>query len=257
MADLEYAKRGLVGVLTPQANTTVEPEFTILWPVGVGMINARMTSPKGTIVDRLHDYIDQIDATLDRFANAPIDAAAFGCTGASYLIGPDREAEMCERIEKARGYPFVTAARAVSASFEALGARRIGLASPYPPNLTETSVGYWESAGFTVGEVASAFNPDSDFHPIYSLQAGSASESLRVLEDKGLDAIVMLGTGMPTLRPILDVRGWSGPPVTSCMLSLAWRTVQYLDAVEPAADTVLAWSGGQDWSNRMNVHYLP
>ena len=62
------------------------------------MINARMTSDKGTIVDRLYDYVDQIEATFDRFANAPIDVACFGCTGASYLIGQAREAEICETI---------------------------------------------------------------------------------------------------------------------------------------------------------------
>ena len=247
MADLEYAKRGLVGVLTPQANTTVEPEFNILWPAGVGMINARMTSDKGTIVDRLYDYVDQIEATFDRFANAPIDVACFGCTGASYLIGKVREAEICDRILRKRGYPFITAARAVCDSLKAFGARRIGLASPYPPDLTESSIGYWEGAGFTVAEVASAFNPDSDFHPIYSLQAGSAAESLQILEHKNLDAIVMLGTGMPTLRPILDVARWAGPPVTSCMLSLAWRTVLYLEGDDPAADNMLAWSKGVPW----------
>ena len=159
MADLEYAKRGLVGVLTPQANTTVEPEFNILWPDGVGMINARMTSDKGTIVDRLYDYVDQIEATFDRFANAPIDVACFGCTGASYLIGQAREAEICETISRNRGYPFVTAARAVCDSFMALGAKRIGLASPYPPDLTESSIGYWESAGFNVAEVAVPLTP--------------------------------------------------------------------------------------------------
>ena len=251
MADLEYAKRGLVGVLTPQANTTVEPEFNILWPDGVGMINARMTSDKGTIVDRLYDYVDQIEATFDRFANAPIDAACFGCTGASYLIGRAREAEICETILSNRGYPFVTAARSVCDSFMALGAKRIGLASPYPPDLTESSIGYWESAGFNVAEVASAFNPDSDFHPIYSLQASSAAESLKLLEHKNLDAIVMLGTGMPTLRPILDVADWAGPPVTSCMLSLAWRTVLYLDGEEPEEANMLAWSKGAAWRARM------
>ena len=251
MADLEYAKRGLVAVLTPQANTTVEPEFSILWPTGIGMINARMTSKKGTIVDRLYEYVDQIEATFDRFANAPIDVSCFGCTGASYLIGRDREAEICDTILKKRGYPFVTAARAVCDSFVALGAKRIGLASPYPPDLTEISIGYWESAGFRVGEVASAFNPESDFHPIYSLQAGSAAESLQLLENKNLDAIVMLGTGMPTLRPILDVADWTGPPVTSCMLSLAWRTVLYLEGEEPTQDNMLAWSKGAPWRERM------
>ena len=55
MATLEYACEGLVGVLTPQANTTVEPEFNILWPAGVAMINARLTSPKQSMAERLAD----------------------------------------------------------------------------------------------------------------------------------------------------------------------------------------------------------
>jgi len=43
---LEYAPRGLVGMLTPQANTTAEPEFNILWPRGISMINGRLMSDK-------------------------------------------------------------------------------------------------------------------------------------------------------------------------------------------------------------------
>ena len=46
---VEYAPKGLVGVLTPQANTTVEPEYAILTPPGYAFINARMTSPHKTI----------------------------------------------------------------------------------------------------------------------------------------------------------------------------------------------------------------
>jgi len=252
MTKLEYAKRGLVGVLTPQANTTVEPEFSILWPNGISMLNARLTSRKKTILDRLVDYTNQIEATLNQFANAPIQAVAFGCTGASYLIGQKKEAEICARIEKNRGVPFVTAARAVTDSLNALSAKSIGLVSPYPSNLTEVSVNYWQNAGFKVKEVASAFNNESEFHPIYSLQAESSAEALQSLKNKNIDAIVMLGTGMPTLQPILDCANWDGAPVTSCMLSLAWRTVLYLDNQLPSAENMLAWCGGATWYQRMS-----
>ena len=252
MSKLEYAKRGLVGVLTPQANTTVEPEFSILWPNGISMLNARLTSRKKTILDRLVDYTDQIEATLNQFANAPIQAVAFGCTGASYLIGKEKEAEICARIGKNRGIPFVTAARAVTDSLNALSAKSIGLVSPYPSNLTEVSVNYWQNAGFKVKEVASAFNNESEFHPIYSLQAESSAEALQSLKNKNIDTIVMLGTGMPTLQPILDCANWDGAPVTSCMLSLAWRTVLYLDNQLPSAENMLAWCGGATWYQRMS-----
>ena len=49
---LAYAPRGLIGVLTPQANTTVEPEFWIMLPPGVAAINARMVSPKEALEAR-------------------------------------------------------------------------------------------------------------------------------------------------------------------------------------------------------------
>ena len=252
MATLEYAGEGLVGVLTPQANTTVEPEFNILWPAGVAMINARLTSPKQSMVERLADYAGQIETTLDQFANAPIDAAAFACTGASYLIGKDREAALCAKIEKARHYPLVTAARAVCEWLNLLQAKQIGLVSPYPPDLTGQSAGYWQGAGFEVAKVVSVFNEASEFHPIYSLSAGDAGDGLDALADKNLDAIVMLGTGMPTLRPILERNHWHGPPITSCMLSLAWRTSLVVQGQQPSAENAMAWSRGEAWGRKVD-----
>ena len=61
---LEYASRGLVGMLTPQANTTVEPEFNLLWPPRVAMINARLMSDKPTMDARLVDYFANYGGAL-------------------------------------------------------------------------------------------------------------------------------------------------------------------------------------------------
>jgi maleate isomerase len=75
---LEYAPRGLVGMLTPQANTTVEPEFNLLWPPGVAMINARLMSDKPSMSERLVDYFDNYGASLRQFANAPVGVCRRG-----------------------------------------------------------------------------------------------------------------------------------------------------------------------------------
>ena len=250
---LEYAPRGLVGMLTPQANTTVEPEFNLLWPPGVAMINARLMSDKGTISARLVDYFANYGASLRQFANAPVNVGAAACTGASYLAGREREASLVRDLAAQNGYPFLTAALAVVDALAVWKAGRIGLVSPYPEDLNQASVAYWRSHGLDVIEVASVFNAESAFHPIYSLAGSSAMQALRSLERKPLDAIVMLGTGMPTLAPIASAIGWAGAPVMSCNLCLAWRAVEALDRREPRASTLQSWLSGEGWVERLKV----
>lgn len=253
---LEYAPRGLVGMLTPQANTTVEPEFNILWPPGVAMINARLLSDKGTVSARLVDYFNNYAASLRQFANAPVGVVAAACTGASYLAGREREAEVVLDIAARHGFSFITAGLAVVDALNALHARSIGLVSPYPDDLNRASIAYWESHGFAVAAVASALNSKSAFNPIYSLGGSAVAQALRELEGRPLDAIVMLGTGMPTLAPIADSIGWQAAPVMSCNLCLAWRCIEALDRRDPTAATLQTWLDGEGWVDRLRAREI-
>jgi maleate cis-trans isomerase len=254
---VEYAPRGLIGVLTPQANTTVEPEFSILWPAGVAMINARLMSPKATLNERLLDYFDQLDSAAAQFHNAPVDTVVLACTGASYLAGLEREQAATDRLAARLGVPFITAGQASAQALRTLGARRIGLVSPYPADLTEISVRYWEACGFTVAAVAAVTGDGASFHPIYSIAAAGTREGLQSLAAERLDAILMLGTGMPTLEPILDCPEVGGAPVMSCMLCLGWAAVTALDPGPPTADSLLAWTRGRDWGRRLAARRWP
>jgi maleate isomerase len=69
---LAYAPKGLVGLLTPQANTTVEPEFAILCPPGYGVIAARLTRPAPQMIDRLSQCISTPKSEITCFSDAPI-----------------------------------------------------------------------------------------------------------------------------------------------------------------------------------------
>lgn len=244
---VEYAPRGLIGVFTPQANTTVEPEMAILTPPGHAFVNARMMSGRATISERLLDYMDQFPGALAQFANAPVDVIALACTGASYLLGTEREDALMAEIAARSGVPALNGASASVDALRMLGAKRIGLVSPYNSALDKESAGYWTARGFEVAAEASAYRESSAFHPIYSLSAAAAEAALKQLEGERLDAVLMLGTGMPTLEAIARWPRVAGAPVLSCMLCIAWRAVAHLDPGQHDPDALRAWIAGAHW----------
>jgi maleate isomerase len=251
---LAYAPMGLIGVLTPQANTTVEPEFAILCPSGYATITARLTSTAPQMVARLSEYFETVESQIARFSNAPIDAYAFACTGSSYLVGGEAQGAMCAEVEARTGRPFIAAAGAVREALTTLDAQRIGLISPYPPELDRASNAYWTSCGFDVAETISITAGSSAPHPIYGIPEERALGAVREMEGRRVEAIVLLGTGMPTLGAIRAAAELDGPPVLSSMLALAWRTIAVLDGRAPEQEDLLDWIAGKPWGERYAAH---
>lgn len=248
---LEYSPKGLIGMLTPQANTTVEPEMAIMLPPGYAMLNARLKSTKATIPERLIDYFDHYAQALDEFANAPVSAVGYACTGASYLAGVAREDALIARMEGERSIGVVTAASAVVDALESLSAKRIILISPYDDALDAICGEYWRSRGFDIVARVSAYRESDAFHPIYSLGSDAARSGLARADGIEADAIVMLGTGMPTLRPIAETPYLGGRPVLSCMVCLCWRLLVAAQKRRPAKDNLLEFLDDKGWRERL------
>lgn len=256
---VEYAPRGFIGMLTPQANTVVESECGILFPSGTGMLTGRLVSLRATIEQRLVDYFDTLDLAVQQFASVPLRALGFACTGSSYLSGPEREDDALNRLSTRMGCLVTSSARSVVDALTVLDARRIALVSPYPHSLTQHSVAYWQSRGFSVGPVVDVTGDGSSrSHPVYGLGSDAAIEALGKLRGTdGFDAVVMLGTGMPSLRAILSTPTIDGAPVISCTLALAWRCMCALEQAEPGAASLMEWVGASDWRERYRQRTLP
>ena len=226
---IEYAPRGFVGVLTPQSNTTVEPEFGILLPKGMGLLAARLVSTKPEMESRLNDYFDNLNLATAQFAEAPLSALGVACTGSSYLAGREREDQIFNELSQRKGIHITSSALAVVDALHTLNAHRIGLVSPYPDGLDQSSVGYWQSRGFSVKAKSKVVVGKADrqqsgnANPIYAINSDAVTDALDELRGLSLDAVVMLGTGMPSLKSILHVPSLDGAPVFSCTLALAWR----------------------------------
>ena len=245
----QYSPKGLMGVLTPQANTTAEMELSMLLPQGFGMATARVVSTKSGMSDRLVDYVDQQNAALDQFANAPISAAIFACTGAAYLVDPDAEQAKRAEIEAARGYPFVTAADAVADALKTLGVSRVGLVSPYGDDLHEKSLTYWAKRNLVPIAIHRIAGKSAAFHPIYSTPASQAASGYRDMAQNDVDCVLFLGTGLPTL-PVIAEHGDGALPILSPNLCLMWRAWTAVTGQELTSDGLKAWLGS-------NAHWVP
>ncbi|TVR06885.1 MAG: hypothetical protein EA385_14390 [Salinarimonadaceae bacterium] len=246
-----YGPKGLIGLLTPQANTTVEPEMAVMTPPGFAVVNARLKSDKGTIVERLLDYFEHYLEAPSEFANAPLSVIGYACTGASYFAGPEREDSVIAAIEAARGVPAITAASAVVDALRALDARRIVLVSPYDGPISDASLAYWTARGFEIAAHVSAYKETAAFHPIYSMSLAEAGSGLDSVAGVGADAFVMLGTGMPTLPPIAERPFVDGAPVLSCMLCLGWRLIVAARGGTPDRESLRAFLLDQGWRSRL------
>jgi maleate isomerase len=228
----DYGARGRFGLLTPQANPTVEPEFRRLMPAGTELYVARLTSRSEDPRERLVEYLERLPETLAQYDELRLDAVAFACTGASYLLGARREAEILAAAEATIGAPLESAAGAILRALDALGARRVVILSPYPDWLRDAAIAYWRDAGLEVIDTATVPIGRADTRGIYELQSADAAGVLAGLDAHDADAVLVSGTGMPSLGLLRSQRA-QHPPVVSSNLCLAWRLHQHVPGGGP------------------------
>ncbi len=241
---LDYGRAGRVGVATPQANPTVEQEFAILLPRTMSLTITRLRSTAPTAMERLADYIERLDDSLAAYDVFKPDVFGVACTGSSYVLGRDRESRLAAAAAAKAGYAIDTAGEAIAWAMDRLGARRIGIVAPYPKDLVEAGVAYWRSWGLQVPAVERVETGSADTRSIYGLVSADATAGLARLDVAGLDAVLLSGTGLPTLPALAaaDI----GIPIVTSNGALAARLLSRLgrdDLLDPATLQLSGWRG--------------
>ena len=250
---LEYAQAGLVGVLTPQANATVEPEMSVLLSPDVGMIAGRFTCPAPDLKARLIAYFERLDEAIAQFADAPMDAIGVACTGASYLL---EEQPAPFRRPWDGPMPVVSAAAAIEAALRSLGARRIAMLSPYPQWLTDVCVAHWRKQGFEIPVLRLPAPVETGYHPIYAQRSRQATSALADIASLDVDAVLISGTGLPSLAALPRLNAAGGPPVISSNLAVAWALDEILAGRGSAPASIASWlAADAPWISRLAARY--
>ena len=225
---LDFARSGRLGIGTPQANPTVEAEIRRLLPFEVDSVTLRLTSDSPDSVARLKSYLINLPQHAKQFAGMKIDAFLFACTATSYLLAPEIQQKAIADAEAVLGAPVITAPDALVSELKALRAERIALVSPYPSAIMLAAVKWWTLQGFEVVQQGGVDIHSTDTVQIYQLQSADAWRSLSSMDIGKADAVVLSGTGMPSLPIIRKASQHFGVPVISSNLSLTRQGLKRL-----------------------------
>jgi len=138
-----------VGLIIPSSNRMVEQEMVGAFPAGV---TAHITRLRMTGSNRLAfaDLLSRIAEATRALVDARCDVIAFHCTANSMEGGADGEQEILAALTRAGAPRATTTITAIQRAFDALGAKRIVLITPYSATTTEHEADFLRQAGYDV-----------------------------------------------------------------------------------------------------------
>jgi maleate isomerase len=139
---IRYGWRLRLGMLLPSSNRVAEPELPSMLPEGVAVHTTRLRLVGGTR-DELLAMTEKVEEAAELVSHAGADLIVFHCTAVS-TFDVQMEGTLKQRIIAATGNPAIATSEALVAAFRALNARRIVLLSPYPKDINEREVAFFD-----------------------------------------------------------------------------------------------------------------
>lgn len=196
--DPSAQKKAIIAMLTPSSNTVVEPYTSALasplFPevtVHFGRFRVRRIALDSESNQQF--TLDPIFQAVDLLMDAKPDVIAWNGTSASWL-GFHTDTELCAAISARFGVRATSAVLSLNEILSRLGARTLGLVSPYTDDVQQKIIANYRTIGIdTVSERHSGRSDNFSFSEVS--EAEIADMCRQVALDKP-DAIVILCTNM-------------------------------------------------------------
>ncbi len=234
--DQGAGSRARIGLLVLESDQTLEAEFRALTDVaGVSVYHARLANNITVTPDTLAQMEEELPVAAGLLPTyLGLKSIGYGCTSGSTIIGEDRVAQIINRIHP--NVPTTNPLTAAKAALTALGVKRLGLVTPYSPDVTKAIQAKFDEAGIHVAVIGS-FYEDNDTVVGKIDPASILRSTVAIGQDRDVDGVFISCTSLQAAGIIPEAETILEKPVTASNHALAWHLMRLAgipDAIENA-----------------------
>lgn len=212
--------RATLGLVVLQTDETLEPEFSRYFTApDVAVYATRVPSGADVTPETLRAMEAEIPAAAALLPpSLDFDVVGYGCTSGATFIGPDRVTQLVQGAAKAQA--VTNPISSVIAALGSLGAKKIGMVTPYIESVTAPMRDALQARGFEISGLASF--GEAEEAKVARIDAASIIAAGKAVAD-GAEAVFLSCTNLRTLDLIFDLEAEIGVPVISSNQALAWN----------------------------------
>ncbi len=219
------------GVIAPSTNTSVQPEFDDMRPVGVTNHFSRIIIPDDPVEsdDDFNELVLRIRAAtmdaIDAVKTCSPDAMVMGMSAETFWDGKERADSLKAEIEERAGMNVAMGSDSCQAALSKMGdVKRIAVVTPYMPVGDRQVERFFTDCGYEVVQVLGLKCKSP------MLIAHETEQTLRdaIIEvnDPSVEAIVQAGTNLAMARVGAMAEFWLDKPVIAINTATYWHALR-------------------------------
>lgn len=227
--------RGRVGLLVVSGDMWLQRDLASLLPDGISLHPTVMrlkTVMAPAPIKGLEEMVEEGIKAATLLVDFKPDLILFGCTCGSAVGGAAKNLEISARIQESTGVPAVTVSTAAIDALKTVGARSIGVFTPYLAEVNRAEAEFFEECGFKVPIIEGleiAERLDYSDVPLETIYRRAKAIGMR----PDVDTVFISCTNMHSTPIIKALQDDIGKPVLSSVSVSAQAILRHLGVKEP------------------------
>ena len=219
------------GVIAPSTNTSVQPEFDSMRPVGVTNHFSRIIIPDDPVHsdEDFNELVMRIRArtmeAIDAVKTCSPDAMVMGMSAETFWDGKDRADTLKAEVEQRAGMNVAMGSDACQAALKKFGdIKRIAVVTPYMPIGDEQVRKFFTDCGYEVVNLKGlrCASPMLIAH----VSEKELRDAINEVNDPSVEAIVQAGTNLAMARVGAIAEFWLDKPVIAINTATYWHALR-------------------------------